>query len=59
MILDATDELIIIDRGTWPVRRYFHPTYAARSTYIPYAGLTAFCDCSPAARGGAASTRSR
>ena len=46
MILDATDELIIVDRGT-PARRYFHPTYAARSTYIPYAGLTAFALAAP------------
>jgi hypothetical protein len=41
LILDAADELVIVDRGA-PVRRYFHPTYAARLTYVPYAALTAF-----------------
>ena len=29
------------------MRRYFHPTYAARSTYIPFAGLTAFALAAP------------
>ncbi len=52
LILDATDELIIIDRGmAW--RRYFHPTYAARSTYIPYAKLTAFALAAPSSGSGA------
>ena len=46
MILDATDELIIIDRGL-AVRRYFRPTYAARLTYIPYAALTGFSLAAP------------
>ena len=41
MILDATEELVIVDRGT-PFRRIFLPTYAARVTFIPYAGLDAF-----------------
>ncbi len=41
LILDATDELIIVDREV-PMRRYFRPTYAARVTYIPYVALTGF-----------------
>ncbi len=41
MILDAADELVIVDRGA-PARRFFHPTYAAGLIYIPYARLTAF-----------------
>ena len=52
LILDAADELIIIDRVT-PTRRRFHPTYAARSTYIPYAGLTAFALAAPPSGSGA------
>ncbi len=46
LILDATDELIIVDREA-PVRRYFRPTYAARLTYIPYAAMTAFSLAAP------------
>ena len=41
LILDATDELVIVDRGL-PVRHYFFPTYAARLTFIPFAALTGF-----------------
>ena len=41
MILDAGDELVIVDREA-PVRRFFHPTYAARLTYVPYARLSSF-----------------
>jgi hypothetical protein len=52
LILDATDELVIVDRGA-PVRRYFHPTYAARLTFIPYASLTAFALTPPPSDGKA------
>ena len=46
MVLDATEELVIVDRGT-PFRRYFHPTYATRTTFIPYATMTWFSLASP------------
>ncbi len=52
LILDATDELIVVDRCT-STRRYFHPTYAARSTFIPYAALTGFALLPPPAGGRA------
>ena len=41
LILDATDELIVVDREV-PFRRVFHPTYVARTTFIPYAALSSF-----------------
>ncbi len=50
LIIDAADELIIVDRGT-PTRRYFRPTYAARLTYIPYAVLTGFRIAAPPSSG--------
>jgi hypothetical protein len=46
LILDATEELVIVDRGL-AVRRYFHPTYAVRTTFIPYATMTWFSLASP------------
>lgn len=50
LILDATDELVIVDRGS-EVRRRFRPTYAARTTFIPYASLTASSLRAPPADG--------
>ncbi len=41
LILDAGEELVIVDRGA-AMRRFFHPTYAARLTFVPYARLTGF-----------------
>ena len=41
LILEAPDEIIIVDREL-PFRRRFHPTYAARTTFIPTAMLTSF-----------------
>ena len=52
LILDAADELIIVDRGL-AVRRYFRPTYAARLTYVPYAALTGFALATPPPGSGA------
>lgn len=51
MILDAGDELIVVDRGA-AVRRVFHPTYAAGLTYMPYRRLTGFALLPPPAGRG-------
>ncbi len=46
LIVDAGEELVIVDRGA-PVRRIFHPTYAACTTFVPYKPLTGFALVSP------------
>lgn len=46
MILDAPDELIIVNRGK-PARRFFEPNYAGDSIFVPYAGLTSFSLVAP------------
>lgn len=46
LVLDTPGELMIIDRGE-PARRFFHPTYAARTTFIPYKRLSAFAVVPP------------
>lgn len=51
LILDASEELVIVDRET-ATRRYFHPTYAARVTYVRYAALSAFAVLPPSPGGG-------
>lgn len=52
LILDAGEELVIVDRGV-SARRYFYPTYAARLTFVPYARLTGFSLIPPPAGGKA------
>ncbi len=52
LILDAAEELVIVDRGA-ATRRWFHPTYAHRCTYVPFALLTAFSLAPPPPGGGA------
>ncbi len=41
LIVDATDELVIVDRGI-PARRPFHPVYAVSTRFVPYARLTSY-----------------
>lgn len=49
LVLDTPDELIIVDRGS-PVRRRLHPTYAARTVFVPHERLTGFAVAAPPAR---------
>ncbi len=41
LVLDTGDELVIVDRGA-PSRRFFHPTYQVRLTFVPYVRLSSF-----------------
>ena len=50
LVLDATDELVIVDRGS-EVRRRFRPTYTARTTFVPYASVTGSSLSAPPADG--------
>ncbi len=50
LAIDARDELIIIDRGE-AVRRFLHPSYITRLTFVPYARLRSFSLVSPEQNG--------
>ncbi len=52
LMLDTGEELVIVDRGE-ETRRYLHPTYAARLTYVPFANLTGFSLQAPSPGRGA------